>query len=420
MSNPRDDLLAAIENDRQELITFLSDFLKIPTPNPTGDTREACRFVSEFLTQQGLDHEVLRCHPEQPNIAASFEAGAAGRHLTLNGHMDVFPVEDGTAWTHGPWSGAIADGFIWGRGAVDMKAGTTASIFTYRYLHRVRDHLKGRLTLTVVSDEETLGSNGTRFLLDQHPHLRGDCCMNGEPSGPRTVRFGEKGLLWLELRIRTGGGHGAYPHLSRSANKIAAEVIRDLEQLSQLPVTIPDPHRDELERAYAHADQVLGHGASAVAQKVIVNIGQIRGGVKINVLPASCTIEVDIRVPVGLRIDEVKKAATALLAKYPDVEIVELNRSEPNFCPPEHDLSRIMLANARTIKGHDVDPIVGLGATDTRIWRELGIPAYVYGPSPKTMGACDERIEIVEFLDVVKVHCLSAYDYLAGPATHQP
>ena len=113
-------------------------------------------------------------------------------------------------------------------------------------------------------------------------------------------------------------------------------------------------------------------------------------------------------------------AAAALLAKYPDVEMVELNRSEPNFCPSEHDLSRIMLANARAIKGHDVDPIVGLGATDTRIWRELGIPAYVYGPSPKTMGARDERIEIEEFIDVVKVHCLSAYDYLAGPATHQP
>lgn len=413
MSNLRNSLLTTIENDRDKLIGFLSDFLKIPTPNPSGDTREACRFVSEFLTREGVDHEVLRCHPEQPNIAANFEASGAGQHLTLNGHMDVFPVDDESSWTHGPWSGAVADGYIWGRGAVDMKAGTTASIFTYLYLHRLREKLDGRLTLTVVSDEETLGSNGTRFLLEQHPHLRGDCCLNGEPSGPRTVRFGEKGLLWLEIRIRTSGGHGAYPHLSRSATKIAAQVIQDLEQLSEISAAIPGRHKDVLQRAYDHADEVLGQGASAVAQKVTVNIGQIQGGLKINVLPASCTMQVDVRVPVGLSIDSVKNTVTALLAKYPEVEIVELNRSEPNFCPPEHALSRIMLANARAVKGHDVDPIIGLGATDTRIWRELGIPAYVYGPSPKTMGARDERIEIEEFIDVVKVHCLSAYDYLA-------
>lgn len=414
MSNPRDSLLTTIENDREKLIDFLCGFLKIPTPNPTGDTREACSYVSDFLKAEGIDHDVLQCHPEQPNIAASFGAPKPGWHLTLNGHMDVFPVNDEARWSHGPWSGAVVDGHVWGRGAVDMKSGTTASIFTYLYLHRMREALSGRLTLTVVSDEETLGSNGTRFLLEQHPHLRGDCCLNGEPSGPRTVRFGEKGLLWLELRVRTSGGHGAYPHLSRSATKIAAQVIRDLEQLSDMPVTVSDDHRAVLQRAYDHADLALGAGASDVTRRVIVNIGQIQGGLKINVLPAYCTMQVDVRVPIGLTIDAVKQAVASLLAKYPEVEIIEFNRAEPNFCPSDHPLGQITLANARSVKGHDVDPIIGLGATDTRIWRELGIPAFVYGPSPKTMGARDERIEIEEFIDVVKVHCLSAYDYLTA------
>ena len=81
-----------------------------------------------------------------------------GRHLVLNGHIDVFPVADATArdWSRDPWGGQIVDGKIYGRGVADMKAGTTASIFTYAYLHSVKAGLKGRLTLTAVSDEGNL------------------------------------------------------------------------------------------------------------------------------------------------------------------------------------------------------------------------------------------------------------------------
>lgn len=414
MSDLRAQLLARIDADEERLVGFLSDFLKIATPNPTGDTRLACDFVSAFLTAQGVSHDILRCHPEQPNIAATFDAPGAGRHLTLNGHMDVFPVENEDSWTHGPWSGAVADGHVWGRGAVDMKSGTTASIFTYCYLHEIREHLDGRLTLTVVSDEETLGDNGTRFLLTQYPDLRGDCCLNGEPSGPGTVRFGEKGMLWLDIDIRTGGGHGAYPHLSVSANKVAAALIRDFEQLAALEPSLPDDYRDALEQAYRQADAALGAGAGEVMRKVTVNIGQIQGGIKINVMPSSCRLQVDVRVPHGLSIDTVKDAVMKIVAAHPGAEAVEINRSEPNICAPDHPLSQMLLANARAIKPHPVEPIIGLGATDARIWRELGIPAFVYGPSPKTMGARHERIEIREFIDVVKVHCLTAFDYLTA------
>ena len=85
-----------------------------------------------------------------PNIVAAFDGGAPGRHLVLNGHIDVFAVEDESRWTHGAWSAALVDGKIYGRGVADMKAGTAASIFAYGYLHRVRDQLKSRLTLTAV------------------------------------------------------------------------------------------------------------------------------------------------------------------------------------------------------------------------------------------------------------------------------
>ena len=117
-----------------------------------------------------------------PNIVATFDAGQPGKHLVLNGHIDVFPVaDDGRGWTQDPWGGELVDGKIYGRGVADMKCGTSASIWTYFYLPRHQERLKGRLTLTAVSDEETFGPYGARYLMEHHPEVHGDALLNGEP-----------------------------------------------------------------------------------------------------------------------------------------------------------------------------------------------------------------------------------------------
>jgi succinyl-diaminopimelate desuccinylase len=109
-----------------------------------------------------------------------------------------------------------------------MKCGTSASAWTYIYLHRLRDRLSGRLTLTCVSDEETGGTWGAKWLVDTFPdEFRGDCMLNGEPSVPNMIRFGEKGTLRVVFKIDTPGAHAAYTHLSPNAIRIAADLIRD-------------------------------------------------------------------------------------------------------------------------------------------------------------------------------------------------
>ena len=94
-------------------------------------------------------------------------------------------------------------------------ADPTASVFTFLYLRELRGELHGRLTLSAVSDEETFGPYGARYLAEHHPEVFGDTCLNGEPSSPWTLRFGEKGPLWLEFTVRTKGAHGAYTDLRR-------------------------------------------------------------------------------------------------------------------------------------------------------------------------------------------------------------
>jgi succinyl-diaminopimelate desuccinylase len=280
VSQDRQALLQWVDEERERIVAFFRAFIRCKSPNPPGDTTEAARFIGDFLRSEGLEFRVIAPNDKMPNLVAAFDGAGAGKHLVLNGHIDVFPVGDGAGWTQDPWGGDLVDGKIYGRGACDMKAGTSASIFTYAFLHRIRQRLKGRLTLTAVSDEETFGPWGARYLVEHHPEVLGDCLLNGEPGSPYTIRFGEKGPLWLEFKIRTKGAHGAYTHASESATRLAQRLIGDLEAVTQIESTISDNIARSLEAARESVDKAMGKGAADIVPKVTLNIGVIEGGRK--------------------------------------------------------------------------------------------------------------------------------------------
>ena len=160
-------LLHWLDAERESQLDFLQQFARVDTANPPGDTRRAADLFRAFLDREGIAHRTEAPQAAHPNLIATFAGGAgSGRHLVLNGHLDVFPVGDRAAWARDPWSGEIADGRVHGRGTVDMKCGTTALLFVFAYLYRLRAGLPGRVTLTVVSDEETGGKWGTAWLIE--------------------------------------------------------------------------------------------------------------------------------------------------------------------------------------------------------------------------------------------------------------
>ena len=127
-----------------------------------------------------------------------------------------------------------------GAPASDMKQGTASLVALYAWLHALRTEIGGRLTLTAVSDEETFGPNGARYLVEHHAdEVLGDCLLNAEPGAPTTVRFAEKSPLWIAISIETIGCHGAYPHKSPSATRIAAALIEDLAEVERTHVALP-------------------------------------------------------------------------------------------------------------------------------------------------------------------------------------
>ncbi len=418
MTDDRQGLIERIDREKERLVRFFQDFTRVDTCNPPGDTRAGAAFIRRFLDEKAIPYKVIAPQETMPNLLAGVAMGAPGRHLVLNGHIDVFPAGDRALWSRDPLSGDIVDGRVFGRGTADMKCGTSASIFAYLLLQPLREKLKGRLTLTLVSDEETGGKWGTDYLIQNHAdEVLGDCVLNGEPSSPWTVRCGAKSVVWVEFRVKTPGAHGAYPHMSKSATKIAARLMLDLEKLEEMRPATPPAVAQALARPETQAaiERGLGKGATQVIERLTINFGVVQGGVKVNMLPGDCLVEADIRLPVGIDQQDVRAAIRRILERYPEVEADEGRHRTFNatWSDPGHEMLRLVQDNAERLIGYRPAAMVTLGGTDCRFWREKGVPAFVYGCSPDRMGAPDESVAVDEYLHIVKTHTLCAYDYLS-------
>jgi succinyl-diaminopimelate desuccinylase len=408
----QEDILRWIDQDREKIVAFLQDLVRARSPNPPGDTRAAMDAVRGLLDAEGVDYDLHARDETMPNLVATRSFSTGDKHLVLNGHIDVFPVEGEERWSQPAWEGRIVDGAIYGRGISDMKVGTTASILTFVYLSPIREQLRGRLTLTVVSDEETFGPNGARHLFEVCPEaVTGTACLNGEPSSPQTVRFGEKGALWLRFTITTPGGHGAYTHVSPNAIDRAYALIADLREFTRREVVEPEPVAAALDASRAAYDRAYGAGASDIARAITMNVGTMNAGPKVNMIASRCTFEVDFRLPIGIEVNDLHAWIESLRERH-DFQCETLVCNRPNWVSPDNELTRHVKRRAAELIGITPIDVTSLGNTDARLWRYRQVPAVVYGPSPRGMGSIDEHVPIDEALNVVRCHALSAFDYL--------
>ena len=167
-----------------------------------------------------------------------------------------------------------------------MKAGTAASVIAFAYLHQCRGLLNrrqkegggGSVALTIVSDEETGGKFGSRYLLEneaQEDRWKGDVMTNAEPGGLQSIRFGEKGTLRITFTARTKGVHGAYTHLSEGANRIGARLIQRLLTIEDIEPELDPDVKKHMARPEVRevVDEIMGQGAAEILLKLTVNIG---------------------------------------------------------------------------------------------------------------------------------------------------
>jgi acetylornithine deacetylase/succinyl-diaminopimelate desuccinylase-like protein len=436
-----------------ELVETLRELIRIPSVNPVpaeapdSETRVA-RWIAGALEDVGLQPELIELVDGRGSVAARLRGdGSGGEPLLLLSHLDVVPAPP-ELWTHGPFDGDLADGCVWGRGALDMKDLLAQELTVVRMLAAearaagrdpASDPIPG-LTRDVLflstADEEAGGLNGIAWIVAERPELvRAAAAINEAGAvattfGGRTfypIGVAEKGYAVYRLTVRGTWGHGSMPHGENAAVR-AAEIVTRLAAPGQPRVTpvmetflervaaaLP-PDQSRLVRALATGEARLSDAALAgmcepmtarVVSAVLrdtVNPTVVRAGVKYNVIPGEAVVEVDCRVLPGTTEDDIREIVLGRLGDLAQHVGIELVIHAPAVEAPSSGGTYDLLE--RTVIDHDPDaipvPFMVPYATDAKHLASLEVPTYGFSPLRLEPGApylelwhgVDERVSV--------------------------
>ena len=418
------------EEAHDRLVTTLRDLIRIPSvnpPDPPGPELDAARRISAWLAESGIPSTVYEPVPGRGSVVARLRGdGTGGEPLLLLSHLDVVPAP-ADQWTQDPFGGAVVDGYIYGRGAVDMKDLAAMEIEVFRLLaeeaaaagrNPATDPIPGLrrdVLLAVTADEEAGGLDGAGWLADHHPeHLRAVGALNEsgavslDVGGRRLypIQVAEKGYAVYRITVRGTWGHGSMPRPDNAA-VLAAEAITRLAVpgAARLTAVMRDFFNGAADalggeaatvlRAIAEGDTgraeaaidrlcapVYARAARALVRDTISpNI--VHAGVKYNVIPGEAVIELDCRLLPGT--DEPAMRAEIVERLGPDLAAschIELVTAAPAVeAPADSPLYRVL---EQAIQDHDPDgypiPVMAPFSTDNKTLARLGVPAYGFSP----------------------------------------
>jgi len=386
----------------REVVELCRELIRIDTSNyGDGDgpgERKAAEYVATLLDEVGIEARLYESSPGRTSVVAQW-GGSTGDGLLLHGHLDVVPAaaED---WQVDPFSGEVQDGYVWGRGAVDMKDFDAMLLSVVRDRQRTGRVPERPITLCFTADEEAGGHLGAQVLVEQHAEeLEGCTEAVGEVGGfSATVRgrriylieAAEKGMAWMKLTARGRAGHGSMVNRENAVTTLAAAVARI--GAHEWPVRLTPAMRTLLaavgelageEATPENADALVAEfgGAARMMGAVIRNTANptmLGAGYKVNVIPTEATAHVDGRFLPGHE-DEFFATLASLVGDQIEVEYV--SHQQPWETPYD---GRLVDAMTRSILAEDDEAIVApylmSGGTDAKHFRKLGMRSYGFAP----------------------------------------
>ena len=411
-----------------EATGLLQQLIRINTVNPPGNERPAQEMLRGELEAAGFECELVGATDERPNLIARLRGQAEGKRLCYLSHVDTV-LADPSEWSVDPWSGEIKEGYLWGRGALDMKGQVACEVAAACNLGRSgwRPE-RGELRVIVTCDEEAGATYGAQWLCDNVPEkVRCDMVVNegaGEVidfGGRRmySLCIGEKGVFRFKLTTHGRAGHASMPGIGENA------LLRMVDVLGRLNGRQPpfDPYPAGVASLEALTGTEVADVSAALAQvrtgeprladqfdsmmRVTLAPTMIRASEKENVIPSRCTVRVDCRVPPGMGEEHVRRRVTELLGSE-DEGGYTLEFSEEvvgNSSPADSELTGFLREYiGRADAGAELLPLVLTGFTDSHWFRKAFPECVAYGFFPqRTMSrwdttplihAPDERIAI--------------------------
>ena len=366
----RVQLLNEIES---EVTSILSNLIRINTTNPPGNEKKAAQYITENLGKEDIKCELYESAPGRGSVVTRLKGTGEKPKLLLLSHLDVVPANP-VEWSVDPFAGIVKDGFVWGRGALDMKGMTAIELMTLKLLKRNGVELKGDVILAATADEEKGGLAGADYLLRNFPRAvfaeyvlneGGGLAIPTQNRCVYTVQTAEKGILWFKVKAKGVPGHGSTPGEADNAIMRMNQVIGRLGNYRSPIVLVPTVKRFlseianedvDLQQPFSRllknpeqSDQVLDELAvteKLLAEEIRPRIRMtitptiIRGGVKENVIPSECEATFDCRILPGQSTAETLNLIKALLKDVGleklTFEIVQAN--EPSESPVETPL----------------------------------------------------------------------------------
>jgi len=432
----RVQLLKEIE---EEVTNLLSDLIRINTTNPPGNETEAAKHLAETLKKEGFKCELFESAPGRGSIITRLKGTGEKPNLLLLSHLDVVTANP-KEWSVDPFEGVVKDGFVWGRGALDMKSMTAMEAIALKLLKRNNVKLKGDVILAATADEERGGEAGVGWLVRNYPEkIQANYVVN-EGGGLAipfngkniyTIQTAEKGIYWFNVKAKGRPGHGSVPgtadnailRMNRVVEKLGnyrakmtvvpparqflTEVAKQNKMVQQaITLLLQNPDvGDQILDTLAQKDKTM---AEEIRAKLRMTIAPtiIHGGVKENIIPSECEAVFDCRILPGQTpadaMDEIKGLLKNIDLEKLEFETIQAN--EPSESPMNTPLYEQIVNVVKEFEPNSsVAPILLTGGTDSRFLRKTGSICYgfqpmrsdmPYGEILKSIHGIDERISI--------------------------
>ncbi len=395
---------------REEAIHHLRALIRIDTTNPPGNETVAAHYLAEVLHREGIDSVIVGHAPNRGNLVARLKGRGAAPPLLLMCHTDVVPAEP-ERWKHPPFGAEVADGYIWGRGALDMKFMVILELMTMLTLKRRGVDLARDVIYVATADEE-VGGTGMQYLVKEHPDLiRAEYALNegggftqwiaGKPIYP--IQVGEKGVCWTKVRMCGKPGHASVP----SDDNAVAKLIRLLSRMKPMPTHVTPTVRAYVEgigravggelgekaallldgdRGQELARKLLEPDMAAFLYAVTHNTAvptRLHAGYKTNVIPSEAEATLDCRFLPGFDresfLAELRSTFDETLAAEIELEVEQYATAlESPYDSPLYRLAREKIEAAHP--GAVAVPFIASGATDAKYVQPLGVRVYGFAP----------------------------------------
>jgi acetylornithine deacetylase/succinyl-diaminopimelate desuccinylase-like protein len=405
---------------QRETTEVLQRLVQFNTVNPPGNERPAIQYLERYLGAAGFTTEVLAASEQRANLVADLDGRSDGPTLCFLGHVDTV-LATASEWSHDPWSGDLADGYLWGRGAIDMKSQVAAEAVAAAAL--AADGWRperGRLKLVFVADEETGGDLGAHWLTTTHPEkVRCDMLLN--EGGGEAFEYGghrhygvccaEKGIFRFNIVASGSAGHASLPNTGDNALLKLGPVLQRLGdqprsfELTEGPVALLRGLGEDPEDPGAAIDRIAASDPrlqTLLEPMFGVTLTPTMAGAseKINVIPSRAQVRVDCRVPPGLGEDAARRRIAEVLGDLPDISIEFTEQVVGNSSTVQ---SELMSAIERWVQSNDPGaravPVILPGFSDSRWFRDAFPECIAYGFFPQRHQTLLEAAPLVHNAD---------------------